>query len=210
MVTSNILFQAICNGKKAQVKDAIEQKLQDKINPLKILNDIMIPAMNEVGNRYSRNEIFLPEMLISAKAMQQGISILEPSLLEHGYESKGKVAIGTVAGDLHDIGKNIVIIMLKGAGYDVTDLGIDCSLEKYVAAIDNGARVLLLSALLTTTMPRMREVVGYCKKHHPDVKLVVGGAPVSESFAEEIHADAYGEDASDAPQIVNRFFAMGS
>jgi len=205
MENNDVLFQSICAGKKDQVISAVKGKIEENIDPLKILNEIMIPAMKEVGGRYSRSEIFLPEMAISAKAMQHGIKILEPLLIEQGYKSKGKLAIGTVQGDLHDIGKNIVVIMLKGSGYEVVDLGVDCSLEKYETAIKNGAQVILLSALLTTTMPRMKEVVEYCKKNYPDIKLVVGGAPVSESFAEEINADAYGEDAGSAPEIIDRF-----
>ena len=203
---NDVLFQSICGGKKNQVTPAIEVKLKDNISPLKILNEIMIPAMKEVGERYSRTDIFLPEMVASAVTMQIGIKALEPLLLKQGYESKGKLAIGTVEGDFHDIGKNIVIIMLKGAGYEVVDLGVDCSLEKYETAIKNGAQVILCSALLTTTMPKMREVVGYCKKNYPNIKLVVGGAPVSERFAAEIKADSYGEDASYASGIVDRFF----
>jgi 5-methyltetrahydrofolate--homocysteine methyltransferase len=202
---SDGLFQSICSGKRGQVTPAIEGKLKDNISPLKILNEIMIPAMKEVGERYSRNDIFLPEMVASAVTMQIGIKTLEPLLLKQGYKSKGKLAIGTVEGDFHDIGKNIVIIMLKGAGYEVVDLGVDCSLEKYETAIKNGAQVVLCSALLTTTMPKMKEVVGYCKKNYPDIKLVVGGAPVSERFAAEIKADAYAEDASYASGIVDKF-----
>ncbi len=205
MENNDALFQSICTGNKEQVVSAVKGKLKENINPQKILNEIMIPAMSEIGGRYSRSEIFLPEMLYSAKAMQTGIKILEPLLIKQGYKSKGKLAIGTVQGDLHDIGKNIVVIMLKGAGYDVVDLGVDCSLEKYETAIKNGAQVILLSALLTTTMPRMKEVVEYCKKNYPDIKLVVGGAPVSESFASEINADAYGKDATSASEIIDRF-----
>ena len=137
--------------------------------------------------------------------MHTPVKILEPLLLKQGYKSKGKLAIGTVEGDLHDIGKNIVTIMLKGAGYEVLDLGVNCSLEKFETAIKNGAQVILCSALLTTTMPKMKETVGYCKKNYPDIKIVVGGAPVTESFAAEINADAYGEDASCAPGIIDRF-----
>jgi 5-methyltetrahydrofolate--homocysteine methyltransferase len=209
MENNDVLSQSICEGNKEQVISAIKEKIKENVNPLKILNEIMIPAMKEVGGRYSRNEIFLPEMLYSAKAMQNGIKILEPLLIKQGYKSRGKLAIGTVQGDLHDIGKNIVVVMLKGAGYEVLDLGIDCSLEKYVTAIKNGAQVILCSALLTTTMPRMKEVVDYCKKNYPDIKIVVGGAPVSESFAEEINADAYGENASCASEIIDGFFKIG-
>ena len=206
MDNNDVLFQAICDGNKDQVISSINDKISENITPLSILNDTMIPAMKEIGGMYSRNEIFLPEMLYSAKAMQNGLKILEPMLIKDGYEPKGKLAIGTVQGDLHDIGKNIIVIMLKGAGYEVKDLGVDCSLEKYVAAIKEGAQVVLCSALLTTTMPRMKEVVDYCSEHHPDVKIVLGGAPVSQKFADDIKAHAYGEDASKAVEIIDGYF----
>jgi len=206
MEKNDILFEAICDGNKKQVVSSINDRIKENISPLTILNETMIPAMKEIGGMYSRSEIFLPEMLYSAKAMQNGLSVLEPLLIKQGYKSKGKLAIGTVQGDLHDIGKNIIVIMLKGAGYEVTDLGVDCSLEKYVAAIKDGAQVILCSALLTTTMPRMKEVVDYCSKNHPDVKIVLGGAPVSEKFANKIKADAYGEDASSAVAIIDSYF----
>jgi 5-methyltetrahydrofolate--homocysteine methyltransferase len=206
MENNDILFQSICDGNKEQVVSSINEKLKENIKPLEILNGTMIPAMKEIGLMYSRSEIFLPEMLYSAKAMQNGLKTLEPLLIKQGYKAKGKLAIGTVQGDLHDIGKNIIVIMLKGAGYEVQDLGVDCSLEKYETAIKDGAQVLLLSALLTTTMPRMKEVVEYCRKNYPDVKTVLGGAPVSEKFAKDINADAYGEDASSASEIIDGFF----
>jgi 5-methyltetrahydrofolate--homocysteine methyltransferase len=206
MDKNDLLFQAICNGKKDDAIAAINEKINDNINPLIILNEIMIPAMKEVGGRYAKADIFLPEMLISAKAMQYGIKTLEPLLLKEGYKAKGKLAIGTVEGDLHDIGKNIIVVMLKGAGYEVTDLGVDCSLEKYVDAIKDGAQAILCSALLTTTMPRMKEVVDYCKEHYPEIKIVLGGAPVTDEFAKKIDAYAYGDDASTATEIVDSIF----
>ena len=176
MSTNQVLFQAICDGAKEQGIAAINEQLEQDVNPLVILNETMI---------------------------------LEPLLLQQGYKSKGKLAIGTVQGDLHDIVKNIVVVMLKGAGYEVEDLGVDCSLETYEKAIKDGAQVLLLSALLTTTMPRMKEIVDFFKEHYPEVKvrLVIGGAPVSQRFADEIGADAYGEEASLTPGIVGRLLS---
>ena len=206
MNNNDTLFQAICAGKKEDVVSAVKAKIDEDINPLKILNEIMIPAMKEVGQQYSRFDIFLPEMLRSAKSMQFGIKFLEPLLITEGYKPKAKLTIGTVEGDLHDIGKNIVVIMLKGAGYEVEDLGINCNLGLYDNAIKNGAEVMLFSALLTTTMPRMKEAVQHCKNNYPQIKVVVGGAPVTQAFADSIQADAYGEDASDATKIVDGFF----
>lgn len=206
MINEDVLFQSICAGNKDQVVSAVQGKIDTKADPLKILNEIMIPAMNEVGDRFSRFEIFLPEMLRSAKAMQFGIKVLEPLLIEQGYKAKAKLAIGTVEGDLHDIGKNIVIIMLKGAGYEVEDMGVNCNLGLYDQAIKNGAQMMLFSALLTTTMPMMKKAVEHCKKNYPHIKVVVGGAPVSREFAASIQADAYAEDASEATKVVNSFF----
>lgn len=205
MESNDVLFQAVCAGNVKDVEAAVSKKLEDNVNALEILNNIMVPAMNEVGDRYSRNEIFLPEMLIAAKSMQHGIKILEPYLAELGHTSKGKLAIGTVAGDLHDIGKNIIVVLLKGAGYEVVDLGVDCAIEKYENAIKDGAKVILCSALLTTTMRAMKEIVGYIKENYPEIKVVVGGAPVTEDFAVEIKADAYGDDASCVPAMINDF-----
>ncbi|MCB2226786.1 MAG: cobalamin-dependent protein [Desulfarculaceae bacterium] len=206
MNKQDTLFQSICAGDKDQVVSAVQEKIDNQANPLQVLNEIMIPAMREVGDQYSKFEIFLPEMLRSAKAMQFGIKVLEPLLIEQGYKSKAKLAIGTVEGDLHDIGKNIVVIMLKGAGYEVEDLGVNCNLGLYDQAISNGAQVMLFSALLTTTMPKMKQAVEHCKKNYPHIKVVVGGAPVSEEFADLIQADAYAEDASEATKVVDGFF----
>lgn len=206
MDNNDMLFEAICAGKKEQAVSAIKDKIDENADPLGILNNIMIPAMNEVGEQYARNEIFLPSMLISARAMQLCLEVLEPLLLSQGYKTKAKLAIGTVAGDLHDIGKNIVVIMLRGAGYEVEDLGVDCGLELYDKAIKNGAEVMLFSALLTTTMKRMKEAVEHINNNYPHVKTVVGGAPVSQDFADLIKADGYGVDATEATKIVDGFF----
>ena len=206
MEKNDVLFQSICDGRYDQVTSALEEKLKEGADAIKMLNGSMIPAMREVGERFSRNEIFIPEMLVSARAMQTGLKVIEPHLMKEGHKPKGTLAIGTVEGDLHDIGKNIVVIMLKSAGYNVVDLGIDVKLERFEKAIKDGAQVILASALLTTTMPKMKEVVEFCNKNYPDIKTVVGGAPVTESFAKEINADAYGEDAGAAPKIIDGFF----
>ncbi len=206
MNTNDILFQSICAGKKEDVISAVKAKIDENVNPLKILNEIMIPAMREVGEQYSRFDIFLPEMLRSAKTMQFAKKKKKKKKKAEGYKPKAKLAIGTVEGDLHDIGKNIVIIMLKGAGYEVEDLGVNCNLGLYDNAIKNGAEVMLFSALLTTTMPKMKEAVEHCKNNYPQIKVVVGGAPVSQEFAGSIQADAYAEDASEATKIVDGFF----
>jgi 5-methyltetrahydrofolate--homocysteine methyltransferase len=206
MEKDNVLFQAICNGNQEQVEAVVKEKLSGDGDSVKMLNEIMIPAMREIGEKFSRNEIFVPHMLISARAMQSGLKIIEPYLLKAGHKSKGKLVIGTVKGDMHDIGKNLVVIMLKGAGYEVNDLGVDCGLDKFDDAVKDGAQVLLCSALLTTTMTKMQELVEHCKEKHPNIKVVIGGAPVTQNFADSIDADAYGEDASVAVKIVDKFF----
>ncbi len=140
-------------------------------------------------------------MLIAARAMQAGLAIVEPLLADANHEPKGKVAVGTVKGDLHDIGKNLVVIMLKGAGYEVDDLGVNCDVEKFKTAVANGAEAVLLSALLTTTMPYMKEVVDGIASA---AKIVIGGAPVTDDYAKEIGADGYGTDANEAVKVLEQ------
>ncbi len=203
------LFNAICKGDRNQVSILVTSELSAGTTPNIILNDSMIPAIRNIGERFSKHEVYVPEMLVAARAMQTGLDILAPVLTEAGHKSLGKVAVGTVKGDLHDIGKNLVSIMLKGAGYEVEDLGVNCPLEKYVAAAEKGATVLLCSALLTTTMPYMKEVVDHFKKANPSVKVVVGGAPVTQEYADSICAHGYGTDAYDAVKLVDRLMAAG-
>ena len=166
-----------------------------------ILDRGMIPAMREIGDKFSRNEAYVPELLIAARAMQAGLALLEPLIAASGRKSMGKVAIGTVKGDLHDIGKNLVAIMLKGAGYDVIDLGVNCDITKYEEGVKQGATIIGCSSLLTTTMPYMKEVVAYFKDK--GVKVVIGGAPVTQAYADEIGADGYSEDANGAVKLID-------
>ena len=196
MAKNEDLFNAVLKGKRKDVATLVQQEIDKGTNVAEILLDSMVPAMAEIGDRFSRNEAYVPEMLIAARAMQAGLNILDPLLQEAGHEPIGKVAIGTVKGDLHDIGKNLVAMMLKGAGFDVMDLGVDCDVEKYKEAVDNGADVILLSALLTTTMPYMKEVVEALKDE--EVKILIGGAPVTQEYADEIGADGYSNDANTA------------
>lgn len=201
------IFTAITKGKRKEVASLVQEQIDAGTKPDELLNETMIPAMREVGERFSRNEVYVPEMLIAARAMAAGLVIIEPLLTAKGIEPKGKVAIGTVKGDLHDIGKNLVVMMLKGAGYEVMDLGVDCPNEKYEEAVNNGAQVLLLSALLTTTMPAMKEVIDYLKAKGIQTKVVVGGAPVTQEYANEIGAQGYGRDANDAVKVIERVLA---
>jgi len=196
MARNEALFDAVLKGKRKDVTTIVNEMVEAKVNVAEILMESMIPAMAEIGDRFSRNEAYVPEMLIAARAMQAGLDILDPLLAEAGHEPIGVVAIGTVKGDLHDIGKNLVAMMLKGAGFEVMDLGVDCDVEKYREAVDNGAQCILLSALLTTTMPYMKEVVEGLKGS--SAKILIGGAPVTQEYANEIGADGYSDDANTA------------
>ena len=173
-----------------------------------ILNDGLISAMDEVGEKFSAGELFVPEMLMAAQAMKAGLALLKPLLGEGGGRSKGKVVIGTVKGDLHDIGKNLVAMMMEGAGFDVIDLGVDVSSEAFVkTAAEKGADVIALSALLTTTMPAMETTVKAVKEAGMATRTIIGGAPVTQAFAEQIGADGYSADAPGAVKLVKELVA---
>lgn len=201
MIDFEALKKAVMTGKRNDVSAIVQAAIDGKEDINQILDKGMIPAMREIGDRFSKNEVYVPELLIAARAMQAGLSLIEPLLASSGRKSLGKVAIGTVKGDLHDIGKNLVAIMLKGAGYDVIDLGVNCDVEKYKAALEQGAQVLGCSALLTTTMPYMKEIVNNFKGK---AKIIIGGAPVTQAFADEIGADGYSDDANGAVKLVDR------
>ena len=188
-------------GDDEKVRSLTESALAQSIDATVVLEDGLIAGMQVVGERFRRHEIFLPEVLLAAKAMQAGLAVLEPHLGSADAPSRGKVVIGTVQGDLHDIGKNLVGIMLSGAGFEVIDLGKNVAPRQFVeTARESGAGVIGMSALLTTTMPKMREVVTLLKERglESKVRTVIGGAPVTEDYAREIGADAYGFDAANA------------
>jgi 5-methyltetrahydrofolate--homocysteine methyltransferase len=207
MAKNEELFTAIIKGKRKDVSALVQAAVDSGADVPGILMDSMIPAMREIGDRFSRNEVYVPEMLIAARAMQAGLNIVEPLLADTGHQPLGKVAIGTVKGDLHDIGKNLVAMMVKGAGYEVTDLGVDCDIAKYEEAVDNGVQVIMLSALLTTTMPYMKEVVAHFKGKGSSVKILIGGAPITQEYADEIGADGYSSDANEAVTSVEKALA---
>ena len=188
-------------GNYQDVPNLIQEALDAKIPPAKILSDGLVAGMDIVGDKFRRDELFMPEVLISAKAMQAGMDILRPKLIEAGAKLAGKIVLGTVKGDLHDIGKNLVGMLMEGAGFQVIDLGIDVPSEKFVETVKSQkADILGLSALLTTTMPKMKEVVESLVEAgvRPSVKVMVGGAPVTEKFAKDVGADAYAPDAASA------------
>ena len=186
-------------GDSASVEMLTKKALSQDISAGEILNNGLVEGMNVVSKKFKNNEIFIPEVLVSAKSMNIGLEILKPLLAEAGVESKGRVVIGTVKGDLHDIGKNIVAMLLKGAGFDVIDLGADVPKEKFLEFVKKkSANVLGMSALLTTTMTYMKEVIDTLKDAglRENVKVIIGGAPVTESYAAQINADGYAPDAA--------------
>ncbi len=192
-------------GEDNEVRDLTQEALDGGLAAAVILEGALIAGMQVVGDHFRAHEIFLPEVLLAARAMTAGVDVLKPHLARGDVISRGKIVIGTVKGDLHDIGKNLVGIMLNGAGFEVIDLGKDVPPEKFVeAAHESGADVIGMSALLTTTMPAMREVVALLRERGLDasVKTLVGGAPVTEAYAKEIGADGYGFDAANAVECV--------
>jgi methionine synthase B12-binding module cap domain protein len=201
MTDFEALRAAVIKGKRNDVAAIVQAAIDGGEDINLILDRRMIPAMREIGDKFSRNEAYVPELLIAARAMQAGLALLEPLIAASGRKSMGKVAIGTVKGDLHDIGKNLVAIMLKGAGYDVIDLGVNCDITKYEEGVKQGATIIGCSSLLTTTMPYMKEVVAYFKDK--GVKVVIGGAPVTQAYADEIGADGYSEDANGAVKLID-------
>jgi 5-methyltetrahydrofolate--homocysteine methyltransferase len=200
------IYNAILDGDQKGSATGIETALNSGLDPAKILNESMIAAMAEVGHRFEAGDYYVPEMLISARAMQTGLGLLRPRLLQSGVKARGKVVIGTVKGDLHDIGKNLVSMMLEGAGYEIVDLGTDVPAEKFVNAIQKEkADILALSALLTTTMLSMKKTIDAVQAAgmRNQVKIIVGGAPLTEAYSQEIGADGYSSDASRAVMVAN-------
>ena len=197
------LAHAVEIGKSKLVPGLVQEALDEGNAPIDILNKGMIDAMGVVGEKFKNNEIFVPEMLVAAKAMKKGVETLKPYLGSGNDGKIGKMAMGTVFGDLHDIGKNLVIMMIESTGYEVIDLGIDVPVEKFLEAADDPEiTVIGVSALLTTTMPAMQNTVAALNKHprRSEFKIMVGGAPITEAFAKEIGADVYTEDAASAGQ----------
>ncbi|MBI4768487.1 MAG: corrinoid protein [Deltaproteobacteria bacterium] len=195
------IYEAVIRGDRTAVEAGVTKALEEGTEPDVILNEGLIKAMEEVGQRFESGDFFVPGMLIAARAMKTGVAILGPLLVNSGVKPIGKVVIGTVAGDLHDIGKNLVGLMLEGAGFEVVDLGTDVSSERFVAAVqDEKPGLLGLSALLTTTMSGMTEVIQKLteNKLRDMVKVFIGGAPVTQTFADQIGADAYADDAAAA------------
>jgi len=199
----NTIYQAVLDGKMNVVQSAVKDALESGIAGGDILNSSLIPAMGEVGRLFEAGEYFVPEMLIAARAMKSGLEIIKPSLVKSGNKPIGRVAVGTVKGDLHDIGKNLVAMMLEGAGFEIMDLGTDVPPEKFVEAAKTGVNIIGLSALLTTTMTNMETTIKAIETAglRNQVKIIVGGAPVTAEFARNVGADGFAPDASQAATL---------
>jgi 5-methyltetrahydrofolate--homocysteine methyltransferase len=199
------IAEALIAGDAGKVKDLVQAAMDEGVASQKILDEGLISGMEVVGIRFKNCEIYVPEVLVSARAMHAGMDILEPALAKSGVKARGVFVVGTVKGDLHDIGKNLVAMMLKGAGWKVVDLGVDVDADKFVkTAIEENADVVGLSALLTTTMVNMKSVIELAKNKDCNAKIVVGGAPLTQSYADEIGANGYAPDAATAVEIVNK------
>jgi 5-methyltetrahydrofolate--homocysteine methyltransferase len=199
--TIQIIYNAILEGDRESVQTQVKRAIETGIDLASILNDGMIAAMTEVGRRFSCGDYYVPEMLIAARAMQDGLKLLKPHLLQTDIQSSGKIVAGTVKGDLHDIGKTLVCMMLEGAGFEILDLGTDVSPEKFVEAVRaEKPHLLALSALLTTTMPNMQATINALVKAglRDQVKVIIGGAPLTDKYAQQIGADGFAADAGRA------------
>ena len=201
------LHDAVLAGDAKTSRAVTELALNEGAEALKMVNDYMVPAMDEVGRRFECNEYFVPELLLSARAMQAALELIRPRLVAAGAEPVGRVAIGTVKGDLHDIGKNLVAAMLEGGGFEVIDLGVNVTPEKFIEAVkEKNANVIAMSALLTTTMPSMKTTIEALKQAgvRDQVKVLIGGAPITQKYAEEIGADGYSDNAPGAVSLARR------
>jgi len=204
----DIIKDAIISGKHTQIEEIVKAAIEDNADLDEIINDAMIGAMDIVGRKFSASEIFVPEMLVSAVTMKKGLDIIKPLLIDGTIESRGTIIMCTVKGDIHDIGKNLVIMMLQGAGFDVVDLGVDLSGETVIEKVKEiKPNILGLSALLTTTMPEIKNIIESLKTHglRDSVKVMVGGAPLNATFAEQVGADGYGRDATEAVELARKF-----
>ncbi len=204
------LHDAIVEGNAPVARKVTEQALAEKVDPQKLVQEYMIPAMAEVGRRYEAGDYFVPELLIAARAMKGSLELLRPLLAARGAQPAGRVAIGTVKGDLHDIGKNLVAAMLEGAGYEIIDLGVDVPPEKFISAVkEKKADIIAMSALLTTTMTSMKTTIDAINSAgiRPQVRIMIGGAPVTQKYADEIGADGYSSNANGAVALVRKLQA---
>jgi len=201
------LYDSVVSGDAKTTQAITKEALAEGTDPLKLVNEYMVPAMDEVGRRFEANEYFVPELLISARAMKASLELIRPLLIARGDKPVGRVAIGTVKGDLHDIGKNLVASLLEGGGFEVIDLGVNVSPEKFIETVNaKQANIVAMSALLTTTMPSMKTTIDALKQAgvRNKVKVLIGGAPITQKYAEEIGADGYSENAVGAVALAKK------
>jgi len=210
MADLKAISEQLQKGKAEEVKKLVQAALDEGADVKKILDEGLIAGMSVIGDKFKKNEVYVPEVLIAARAMNAGMTLLAPKLEAAGVEPVGRIAIGTVKGDLHDIGKNLVMMMLKGGGFDVLDLGIDVDAQKFLgAAKEKNVKIVALSALLTTTMPQMANVINTLKDAGlANVKVMIGGAPVTQSYADEIGADGYAPDAATAVEVAKSLLGV--
>ena len=203
------IYQNVIDGQTPEVEAGVKAAIAAGVGAEDILKNGLIAAMDEIGQRFEAGDLFVPEMLIAARAMQAGLKILKPSLAKADVKAAGKVAIGTVKGDLHDIGKNLVAMMLEGSGFEIMDLGVDVTPDAFVNAVKNGAQIIGMSALLTTTMSSMENTIQALKAAglRDKVKVMIGGAPVTQDYANKIGADAFAPDASSATRTARQLLA---
>ncbi len=211
MQVLEILSDAIIRGDAATAQSTTQRALAEGVDPLSLVNQGMIPAMDEVGRRFECSDYFVPELLISARAMKSALELVRPLLVARGDKPLAKVAIGTVKGDLHDIGKNLVGSLLEGGGFEVIDLGVNVTPEKFLATVtEQNATIIAMSALLTTTMPAMKNTIEELKRAgvRDKVKVLIGGAPITQKYADEIGADGYSESAVGAVALAKKAMAV--
>ena len=210
MVDLKKLYESVVSGDAKTTQAITQQALAEGVDPLVLVNEHMVPAMDEVGRRFEANEYFVPELLISARAMKASLELIRPLLVARGDKPAGRVAIGTVKGDLHDIGKNLVASLLEGGGFEVIDLGVNVSPEKFIETVNSRqANIVAMSALLTTTMPAMKTTIDALKQAgvRDKVKVLIGGAPITQKYADEIGADGYSENAVGAVALAKKAVA---
>ncbi len=212
MADLQALAEAVINGDRDEAVRLAQEAVDEGVPPESIVNEGMIVGMNEVGRRFKANEFYVPEVLIAARAMHAGMDVVKPLLTESGIEPRGRVVIGTVQGDLHDIGKNLVAMMLEGGGYEMIDLGVDIPPDQFVEAVDeHSPNIVAMSALLTTTMPGMKDTIDALEGAgmRDKVKVMIGGAPVTQDYADEIGADGYAPDAASAVDLAAELISAG-
>ncbi len=212
MADLQALAEAVINGDRDEVARLVQEAVDEGVGPDSIVNEGLIVGMDEVGRRFKANEFYVPEVLIAARAMHAGMDIVNPLLVESGIEPRGRVLIGTVQGDLHDIGKNLVAMMLEGGGYEVIDMEVDVPADQFVAAVnEHSPNVVAMSALLTTTMPAMKDTIEALDAAgiRDQIKVMIGGAPVTQDYADEIGADGYAPDAASAVDLAADLMSAG-